>query len=1159
MTRHNKMLLSFLLIFLLSFQGLLPIFAQEAFGEGLSLTENPMESSLTLEEDELEEGLVFTENSTEESSLALERAEALPKEGDELDDETIALDENTPLGKTGFFSASLAVTNLFESLKEKVLNASSGDTITLEPGEYLFTENLVVDKPLTFVSEGDVTFKRSPSLTGEMISITPIGALTLNKGDGEFVFDGEGRAVNTSAYFIKAEGNLEINGAIFQNAKARGGSRYAPIKVIGARLVFNQGKIHSNDYSGANTAYSSGGIFLERGASMEMNGGEISANQASNYLIHGSMLWSDSPGAGAIYVHSGASFVMNAGLIKSNKGWAGGVLIGDSSPYTYKRNATTESSLIESPLATAVFNGGTIEGNEAVGGAISGHGNVDITLPEASSVLIQNNHSYQGGGIFISDWAVDGIGLDKEIAKLPIETWSRHYQGRFFMAGGKVINNTAINCGGGINVSTNGAQIVGGEILNNRAGDQGGGIYVTTVPYTLKLENVYIDSNSANYGTTTIIDGIPLYNGSGGGVWFCPTGSATFHVENGAALVDNTAAREGDDFWSSRKVQKQGQSFSVTLADRLLGGTKALYYTDKRGARYTEGSGEAPQSIKEVSTDLSLKSVVDEGKAITKALSTLHIIGNRASKGGGIGSNGNIIFGKEGPLKNIRLKKVWAEGTTPEAVTLELRANVNGLDYLIEAVQLDASNGFKATIKDLPQTIGAHPLEEVVYVKELQNANYSATISPISESTTHDYSLNLSLNRPEFSAYENIHAVYEESTDIAIKLHRAGKEPIIKMMSMDKSTFTWQGRVNFEGLVVGSERVELDYYTAPDGSLISQHLNSYDVYLEETEDKVIIRLPKIYPDNVEAPDVPTGDEKVIKASYQVLRDGGENANQTFEFTVTNEKKATFLDVKKLWQGISPSQAPEVKVYLYKNGEKTEHFLLLNQANNWQGRFENLPIRDNGSHEDNQYSVKEDGEENLKITLANVAYQVTYNGGTVTNTREWVPLIPSTTKLKVKKVWRGVDGLENLPPVKVYLYKNGEKTDKFILLTKENNWQGEFTNLASVDELTSPIVNRYSVDEEAIVGFVKVVSGSAKGYTIENSVPPGGGSYNPPPKPPNPPTPPEPPKPPSPPPFIPNEPIPPSPPLTPEKPSMPNKPKPKKPQPKKPLPKTGINR
>lgn len=921
-----------------------------------------------------------------------------------------------------------------------------------------------------------------------MISIREGGTLSLNKGVGDFVFDGEGIEKNTSAYFISALGDLTINGAVFQNAKARGGTYYAPIKITGAKLTFNEGKIHANDYSGSGTAYSSGGIFLDKGASMEMNGGEISANQASNYLIHGSMLWSDSPGAGAIFVNSGASLVMNDGVIKANKGWGGGVLVGDPSPYTYNRGATSEGALKESALATAIFNGGTIESNRAVGGgAISGHGNVDIALPEGSTLVVQNNHAYQGGGIFVSDWAVDGIGLDKEIAKLPIETWSKYYQGRFSMASGTVQNNSATNCGGGINISTNGGHITGGEVLNNRAGDQGGGIYVTTVPYTLKLENIYVENNRAISGVTTISDGITLYSGSGGGVWFCPTGSATFHAENGAALVDNSARTEGADFWSSRKVQKQGDTYSVTLPERLLGGTKALYYNDRSGARYTEGSGESPKKVKDDKTEVALKAVVGEEKAITKALSNLHVIGNTASKGGGIGSNGNIIFGKDNPLKNIRLKKVWAEGTPAEAVTLELRARVGELDYLIEAIELNEDNDFSAVIKDLPATIGERPLEEVVYVKELGSEKYNTTISDIAESTEKTYALNLTLNRPEFSANENIHAVYNETTEIAINLHQKDKATVTKMMSMDRDTYTWKGKVNFEGIPISSENIEVIYYRAKDGGFISQYLKSYDVFLEEEGDKVILRLPRLYPDNVEEPDEPTGEEKVITASYQVLKDGSENDNKTFLFTVTNEKRALSLDVLKEWKGTSKANAPEVKIYLVKNGEKTDKFLLLNEANNWQGRFENLALRDSGRTEDNVYTLKEEGEENYKITLNGVSYQVTYKDGKVTNTREWTPMIPATTKLKVKKVWAGVEGLENLPPVTVYLYKNGQKTDKFITLTKENNWQGEFTNLLVVDTITSPVVNTYTVDEETVAGFAKAITGNVQeGFTVTNT-------------------------------------------------------------------------
>ena len=104
-------------------------------------------------------------------------------------------------------------------------------------------------------------------------------------------------------------------------------------------------------------------------------------------------------------------------------------------------------------------------------------------------------------------------------------------------------------------------------------------------------------------------------------------------------------------------------------------------------------------------------------------------------------------------------------------------------------------------------------------------------------------------------------------------------------------------------------------------------------------------------------------------------------------TVLTPAKRNF-PVHKEWQGIDPKEAPEVTVYLLKNGSRTGKSLKLNQANHWSGEFRDLPVVDSISQEKaNSYTVLEAGEQDGKVRLQEKTYQVSYEGGNILNTLE----------------------------------------------------------------------------------------------------------------------------------------------------------------------------
>ncbi|HEY9575387.1 MAG TPA: Cna B-type domain-containing protein, partial [Lachnospiraceae bacterium] len=178
---------------------------------------------------------------------------------------------------------------------------------------------------------------------------------------------------------------------------------------------------------------------------------------------------------------------------------------------------------------------------------------------------------------------------------------------------------------------------------------------------------------------------------------------------------------------------------------------------------------------------------------------------------------------------------------------------------------------------------------------------------------------------------------------------------------------------------------------------------------------------------------------------------------------------TSLKVEKEWVGIDKDTAPEVTIYLVKNGVKTDTFIKLNKDNDWKGEFKDLDVVDNiKSVKANVYTVVEDGEKDGKVTIGDTEYKVAYVGGKVVNTKVTPqipqhPLTPAKTSLKVEKEWVGIE-VKNAPEVTIYLVKNGVKTDKFIKLNKDNNWKGEFGDLVVVDDIKAVKANVYTIVE-----------------------------------------------------------------------------------------------
>nr|DAR90051.1 MAG TPA: Cna protein B-type domain [Caudoviricetes sp.] len=189
----------------------------------------------------------------------------------------------------------------------------------------------------------------------------------------------------------------------------------------------------------------------------------------------------------------------------------------------------------------------------------------------------------------------------------------------------------------------------------------------------------------------------------------------------------------------------------------------------------------------------------------------------------------------------------------------------------------------------------------------------------------------------------------------------------------------------------------------------------------------------------------------------------------------NQQKPETVKVEgtKTWDDADnqDSKRPaQITVNLLKNGQKVAS-KTVTEADGWKWTFDNLEKSENGK--DITYTVEEEAVE---------GYTSKVNGFNITNT-----YTPTKTSVQVTKKWDDADDKDGKRPtsVTITLYANGEKTDKTLVLNKENNWTGSFTE---VDEYKAGKKIDYSVQEEPVGnGYVSEISGDqAGGFTVTNT-------------------------------------------------------------------------
>ena len=363
-----------------------------------------------------------------------------------------------------------------------------------------------------------------------------------------------------------------------------------------------------------------------------------------------------------------APLVMNNGKLTVTNG---AVLRNNHNTYqdiSYEGGAVRNAGMLE-------MTGGVIEANSAVsGGGVFNRGTFTFSGGEIknnagqgkhrSSGTLDKNGNYKkeifnaGGGVFIANSGKMTMSGDAVIsgntAKIGggISLGNNHnvYIGSTFtMVGGTIDGNEAEKEGGGIFIQENcSAKVTKGNITNNKShgGAFGGvGVYVNGGTGLgknglLELENVKISNNEAS--------------GKGGGVAACPSANVKIYLDDGGLIKYNQGSGKEFDIYSTNIGYNKYSSKGIYLSRYMKGGASYDW-----------------TNVEDKPTNEFCVYSASEKVSVTDDELPVKITGNTAdTNGGGIGTNGDVIIGKDNPdLIEVSVSKEWKYDQDGEVVS----------------------------------------------------------------------------------------------------------------------------------------------------------------------------------------------------------------------------------------------------------------------------------------------------------------------------------------------------------------------------------------------------------------------------------------------------------------------------------------------------------
>ena len=432
------------------------------------------------------------------------------------------------------------------------------------------------------------------------------------------------------------------------------------------------------------------------------------------------------------------------------------------------------------------------------------------------------------------------------------------------------------------------------------------------------------------------------------------------------------------------------------------------------------------------------------------------VAGNNYEKVGEIkrteSSDGILTFevtNKNTEKTSFTVRKDWA--STPD----ELKFDVN--------VQLYADGtplvGKRATIKkgETEATFANLPK----YDNNGKEIKYSAKELSNDGKAIED---NGSLTNDKF----NFTVTYDPKGDNAVYILNSCVNPENAIFDVDLSK-TWEGGVG--------DKAEFVFTNTKTNTATSKVLNKDDS--KGNTWKVKVSLPKYNSDGSKA--VYTVTEKEVSGFTSTVSADTVDFEHT-SVNVTNKRNTKKITVKKVWENTPEKLNTAVTVNLYKNGSDKVASQEI-PVGKYEAVFENLPETDESGNPIN-YTFKEDGESNNKVTLGGNEFSVKYDTAENKIINTYTGLTTDTIKITINKKWDGDKGKQA-----EFVIKKGADEVATITLPKDGAW----TNSVDVAKWETGSLKpaEYTVEEKEIKGFNSTldfqgsISGEDKKVTFTN--------------------------------------------------------------------------
>jgi hypothetical protein len=731
------------------------------------------------------------------------------------------------------------------------------------------------------------TFARAKELATAYQSVTSIYITGTVQITGEISLEGTNavlkREASTNGYLLQVASGAEAtlkNITLDGNSEQAAGATNALINCLGT-LNIEEGTVLQNNKIASETQRRSNG-----GGAVYCNGSKCTVNMTggiiqNNTAMHG----------GGVFVYKGAKFNMSGGTIQNNQAISGPTAWND---------AAAGGGVCVSDGGTFNLSGGLIQNNSAeeVGGGVS-IGTLEVSLGNnylnmTGGAIDGNTSGATGGGIFIQ------AAYGNRISRATITA-------------GSVTNNSMLGEG-----ETNFLFGGGGIYVNGYAegyGFKNGELF---------LENVIVTDNEAEI--------------AGGGYAACPVSNTEIYLTDGGAIYQNRAESAEDVFIYSNTSEEfgaHGGNPRYFVSNTMLG-CLPYHWKDDSGT-------EVPlNKLTGILTGegVALALHTDEtGSADTQNLAKVFITGNySATRGGGIGTNGNVTIGKTDATVEVRVTKNWDdEGNIkeirPEKIEVELWRGLKDVSVDLvyvgyETIIPDENGDWSITFINLPKyDYFGNECEYTVRERKI-----SGYLSEVTGDQTAGYEIKNSLapdtvnveGKKEWADNDAPDGKRPES--ITIRLLKNGVETDFKTVTAADG-WKW----SFVDLPASENGVEIVYTISEDPIPdYSAEITGYDVKNTYIPSKINIPVTKVWEDSNDV-----RGYRPISITVRLLSDNN-TTGMSLVLNQDNDWSGVFSDLPEYNNGVKiVYTVEEVKLNYYDSvvsGDANKGFVITNYFN-----------------------------------------------------------------------------------------------------------------------------------------------------------------------------------------------------------------------------------